>query len=51
MTIDDAITQLKVVQRHDSIKTNYCESNHIPLIRIPYWERNNLKIFILSKLN
>lgn len=51
MTIDDAIAQLKVIQNHDLIKTTYCNSNHIPLIRIPYWERNNLNNFILTKLN
>lgn len=51
MTIDDAIAQLKVIQNHDLIKTTYCNSNHIPLMRIPYWERNNLNNFILTKLN
>jgi len=30
--------ELKYVQKHDKIKTNYCLKNGITLIRIPYWE-------------
>lgn len=29
-------------QRHDKIKNEYCISNNIPLIRIPYWEKDNI---------
>lgn len=33
---------LKKTQYHDEIKNNYCKTNGIDLIRIPYWERNNI---------
>ena len=33
---------LKLVQRHDKIKDDYCRKNNITLIRIPYWERDNI---------
>ena len=33
---------------HDKIKTEYCNSNNIKLIRIPYWKMNNIEK-ILSK--
>lgn len=46
-----ALDQLRITQRRDQIKTNYCFQNNIPLIRIPYWERNNMEDFILSKIN
>ena len=30
-------------QIRDSIKTNYCEENDIVLLRIPYWEKDNIE--------
>ena len=44
-------TDLKTVHHHDKIKTEYCEKNNIPLIRIPYWEYDNLECFLMSKFN
>lgn len=32
----------KLVQLRDKIKTDYCKDNNIKLIRIPYWEANNI---------
>ncbi|SCA96737.1 Uncharacterized protein BWINRA5_00052 [Bacillus mycoides] len=29
-------------KNRDEIKTNYCKENNIPLIRIPYWEFDNI---------
>ena len=37
-------------QFHDNIKNNYCLLNNIPLIRAPYWEKNNLEKYIVSRL-
>lgn len=34
---------LKYVQRNDSIKNEYCRKRNIKLIRIPYWEFDNLE--------
>lgn len=39
---------LRIVQHHDRIKNNYCSSNNINLIRIPYWDFKNIPM-ILSK--
>lgn len=33
---------LKTQQMRDNIKTKYCQENNIKLLRIPYWEFNNI---------
>ena len=43
-------------QKYDKLKNEYCIKNNIPLIRIPYWERDNISeiltdIFICKNLN
>ena len=35
---------------HDKIKDEYCMKNNIPLIRIPYWESDNMEVFLFDKL-
>lgn len=35
----------------DNIKDNYCVDNNITLIRIPYWERNNIEEILINELN
>jgi len=45
---------LERTQKHDNIKTNYCKEHNIILIRIPYWEKENINSILyneLSKLN
>ena len=34
--------EFEKTQYHDQIKDDYCKDNGINLIRIPYWERNNI---------
>lgn len=34
---------LEVQQIHDKLKNEYCENNNIPLLRIPYWEFDNIE--------
>ena len=36
---------------HDIIKTKYCEDNNIKLIRIPYWEYDNIENILIKELN
>lgn len=36
---------------NDSIKTNFCYYNNLKLIRIPYWEFNNIEMILLNELN
>jgi len=43
-------TKLIDVQHRDSIKTQYCQNNNIPLLRIPYWEFNNIEEIIIKFL-
>lgn len=37
-------TVLKETQYRDELKNEYCRKNGIPLIRIPYWRYNDLKL-------
>lgn len=46
---DWAEQQFKINQTRDDIKINYCKKNNIPLIIVPYWERDNMKDFILKE--
>lgn len=34
----------------DTIKTEYCKNNNIKLIRIPYWEINNIETILTKEL-
>ena len=33
----------KITKERDSIKNNYCEENNITLLRIPYWDFDNIE--------
>ena len=36
--------------KHDNIKTQYCNDNDIDLIRIPYWDYDNIETILCRKL-
>ena len=39
------------IQQRDKIKNEYCQKHNIPLIRIPYWELDNIdKEWLLNKI-
>ena len=39
------------IYSRDEIKNNYCKEHNIPLIRIPYWELNDInKKYLLNKI-
>lgn len=40
----------KETQKRDKIKNRYCEQNHINLLRIPYWEKENIETIINNHL-
>lgn len=42
--------RLKLQQIHDNLKNQYCKDNNILLLRIPYWEFNNIEGILLEKL-
>lgn len=48
---DDTLAALKETQKRDQIKTKYCQDNNIPLLRIPYWEKENFETIIINKIN
>ena len=37
-------------KKHDLIKDNYCKENEIDIIRIPYWESDNLEYYLFDQL-
>jgi len=46
MTQEQADENLKTTQKRDKIKNDYCENNNIPLLRIPYYEKDNIDALI-----
>lgn len=50
MSDEELNRAFELVQFHDKIKTEYCEEQNIQLIRIPYWEKNNIECFLFDNL-
>jgi hypothetical protein len=46
----DIFGKLNENKRRDNIKNKYCKDNNIKLIRIPYWEFDNIKNILASEL-
>lgn len=44
------VTDLEDIQKRDQIKNTYCEENGIKLLRIPYWELNNIEKILSEEL-
>lgn len=40
----------ELTHKHDFIKNKFCNDNNITLIRIPYWEYNNMSNYLFNKL-
>ena len=38
------------IKKHDQIKNQYCKDNNIPLIRIPYWDFDNIETILEKEL-
>ena len=49
-TPNEALEKYKKTCLHDEIKNQYCKDNNIPLIRIPYWEKDNMQTFLFDEL-
>ena len=45
------LLELMNLRRKDKIKTNYCNEYNIKLIRIPYWEFNDIEKILIKELN
>lgn len=50
MSNEQAQELLNNIKRRDQIKTIYCDDNGIKLIRIPYWEFNNIRSILNKEL-
>ena len=37
----------KKIKEHDKIKNEWAAAHNIPLVRIPYWERDNITLDML----
>lgn len=46
---DTAKENLRINQTRDRAKKEYCIEHNIPLIEIPYWERDNMRDFLIDK--
>lgn len=44
-------SNFEITKKHDEIKNDYCYKKNINLLRIPYWDGNNLEEIILNKIN
>lgn len=40
----------EILKKHDERKNEYCEQNNIPLVRIPYWEFDNIEEILKKEL-
>ena len=45
-----ALEKLEYTQNNDKIKNEYCKNNNIKLIRIPYWEFDNIESILQNEL-
>lgn len=46
----DGTETFNITKKHDKIKTQYCKDNNIPLIRIPYWESEDMEYYLFDQL-
>jgi hypothetical protein len=42
--------QFKTLQYHDKLKNEYCQNNNIKLLRIPYWEFDNIEQIVIDNI-
>lgn len=43
--------QFELTKNRDAAKIEYCKNHKIPIIIIPYWEKDNMESFIIEKIN
>jgi hypothetical protein len=48
---DVAIQKYNDLVRRDKIKNEYCNNNNIALLRIPYWEYDNIETILSDYIN
>lgn len=50
MSDEEVQQKLLETQHRDQIKNDYCRDNGIPLLRIPYWEKDNLENILVEHI-
>lgn len=48
---NESLLDLMEIKIKDNIKTQYCKDNNIKLIRIPYWDFDNIEEILKKELN
>jgi very-short-patch-repair endonuclease len=49
LTDEEVLRDFQNIQERDRIKDNYCFENKVELIRIPYWDFNNIEMILTNK--
>lgn len=49
-SLDDAIKRFEYTVKHDKIKKEYCKSNNIKLIEVPYWQHEDMEYYLFDQL-
>lgn len=44
--MNESKIQFELLQKHDSMKNEYCIKNDIPLLRIPFWRYDSIEIIL-----
>ena len=50
MRFNNSMSRFEKTKLHDKIKDDYCFDNNIPLLRIPYWDFENIEEILFDKL-
>ena len=48
--IKTALQHFDYVRKHDEIKNEYCKQKNIPIIRVPYYEQDDMEYFLFDGL-
>lgn len=48
--IEHAKEKFEILKQHDKLKNKYCKNNKIKLIRIPYWDFDNIEEILIREL-
>lgn len=48
--IEIAKEKFKILKHHDKLKNEYCKKHNIKLIRIPYWDFDNIEDILIKEL-
>lgn len=49
-SLEESCKHFEAIQEHDKIKNEYCKEHNINLLRIPYWEKQNIENIIYNHL-